>query len=75
MTVGPTDGPTDGPTEKWLIESRSTQLKTLLPLYSGNGVAMKGGRGGCDVRQESSVYGTCHCQSFPKEYLGVGGET
>ena len=25
---GPTDQPTDGPTEKWLIESRSTRLKS-----------------------------------------------
>ena len=26
---GRTDGRTDGPTEKWLIESRSTRLKTF----------------------------------------------
>ena len=28
-TDGPTDRLTDGPTDKWLIESRSTQLKIV----------------------------------------------
>ena len=31
---GRTDGPTDGPIEKWLIESRSTRLKSVVQILN-----------------------------------------